>query len=302
MFLCLYLLLYFLYKFLYLINSYNRWLQWIRSSGRLDLEEKGPEYSSKNCRLCSLHFEEKWFKISNRRILLYLNAVPIRFGKDLESFSKIKVEESRTDTEAEKDKEIEETIQQQTCSATEKENRKGTDKKNINIEKEIMDVCNKGKKMDVKKMDVCKIIPSTTMLKPTMTSKKKNSPTKKQLRTTIKKLRLKHKIFQQKLRRFQKRKDRTITTKGQEHVKEKVQSEELKILKTFGNKWLPEKFSMLLSVQIDAQTKSKRDIRYSNKFKKFALSMYFLSSRNYKELKKSFTLPSVRTLHSFTYN
>ncbi|XP_036141280.1 52 kDa repressor of the inhibitor of the protein kinase-like [Monomorium pharaonis] len=69
-------------------KEHDRWLQWIRSSGRLDLEEKGPEYSSRNCRLCSLHFEEKWFKISNRRILLHSDAVPTRFGKDLESFSK----------------------------------------------------------------------------------------------------------------------------------------------------------------------------------------------------------------------
>ncbi|KYN30270.1 hypothetical protein ALC57_00268 [Trachymyrmex cornetzi] len=59
---------------------------------------------------------------------------------------------------------------------------------------------------------------------------------------------------------------------------------------------------MLLSVQVDAQTKSKRDIRYSNEFKKFALSLHFLSPRTYKEFKKSFTLPSVRTLQSFTYN
>ncbi|KYM96457.1 hypothetical protein ALC62_12883 [Cyphomyrmex costatus] len=52
-------------------KEYNRWLQWVRGSGRLDLK------------LCSLHFEEKWFKISKRRVLLHPDAIPTKFGKDL---------------------------------------------------------------------------------------------------------------------------------------------------------------------------------------------------------------------------
>ncbi|XP_024869566.1 uncharacterized protein LOC112453189 isoform X2 [Temnothorax curvispinosus] len=139
--------------------------------------------------------------------------------------------------------------------------------------------------------------------KATMTSKKKDSPTKKRLCKTIEKMRLKNKDLQQKLRRLRKKVEKSITTKESPHGEDKVQkNKELETLRTLGNKWLPDKFSMLLSVQVDAQTRDKRGIRYNNDFKKFALSMYFLSPRNYKELRKIFTLPSVRTLQSFTYN
>lgn len=113
--------------------------------------------------------------------------------------------------------------------------------------------------------------------KATMTSKKKDSPTKERLSAVIKKLKLKNKVLQQKLRRLQNREKKRIVTKKQQYKEDKVHTEELKILKTLGNKILPEKFSMLLSVQVDAQTRGKRGIRYSNEFKKFALSMYFLS-------------------------
>lgn len=135
--------------------------------------------------------------------------------------------------------------------------------------------------------------------KATMTSKRKDSPTKKRLLISIKKLKLKNKVLQQKLRRLQKKK--RITTK-ELHEEVKIKNEELKTLKKLGNKLLPEKFSLLLSAQVDAQTKGKRGIRYNNEFKKFAQSMYFLSPRNYKELRKSFALPSVRTLQSFLCN
>lgn len=39
--------------------------------------------------------------------------------------------------------------------------------------------------------------------------------------------------------------------------------------------------------------------RYDSEFKKFALSLYFLSPRNYRELKKSIALPSIRSLQCF---
>ncbi|KYN18642.1 hypothetical protein ALC57_09042 [Trachymyrmex cornetzi] len=41
-------------------------------------------------------------------------------------------------------------------------------------------------------------------------------------------------------------------------------------------------------------------MRYDPEIKKFALSIYFLSSRTYRELQKSIALPSVRFLHLFT--
>lgn len=63
---------------------------------------------------------------------------------------------------------------------------------------------------------------------------------------------------------------------------------------------MPVNFAKLLSAQIDAQIKSKRGRRYDPDFKRFALSLYFSSPRNYKELQKSLTLPSVRSLQLFT--
>lgn len=56
----------------------------------------------------------------------------------------------------------------------------------------------------------------------------------------------------------------------------------------------------MLSAQIDKQIKSKRGKKYDSEFKKFALFIYFSSPRNYRELKKSIALPSVRSLQLFT--
>jgi len=189
-------------------KEHDRWLQWVRASGRLDLEEKGPEYSFRNCKLCSLHFEEKWFKISKRRILLHPDAIPTRFGKDLELSSKI----IEIDTEAEKKEEIEvETIQEQTSSAVEKEKGNKID----DIEEEI-------------EMDIEILKPSTsntsskTTSKATMSSKKKGSPTKERLCKTIQKLKSRNKVLLQKLRRLQERKKKRTTTKELPHKEREV--------------------------------------------------------------------------------
>ncbi|KYM97654.1 52 kDa repressor of the inhibitor of the protein kinase [Cyphomyrmex costatus] len=57
----------------------EKWLQWVRACGRLDLEPKGPEYAYQNCRLCHLHFEEKWYKKNIMRARLHPDAVPTIF-------------------------------------------------------------------------------------------------------------------------------------------------------------------------------------------------------------------------------
>jgi len=59
-------------------------------------------------------------------------------------------------------------------------------------------------------------------------------------------------------------------------------------------------FEKLLTAQIYALTKNKHGRRYNSNYKKFALSLYFCSSRNYKNLIKEFALPSVRSLQLFT--
>ncbi|XP_020299153.1 52 kDa repressor of the inhibitor of the protein kinase-like, partial [Pseudomyrmex gracilis] len=65
-------------------KEHHRWLQWVKASGRLDLEVKGSQYSYRNIRLCSLHFEEKWIKRSKVKVLLHPDAIPTKFGKDVE--------------------------------------------------------------------------------------------------------------------------------------------------------------------------------------------------------------------------
>ncbi|KYN45221.1 52 kDa repressor of the inhibitor of the protein kinase, partial [Trachymyrmex septentrionalis] len=60
-------------------KKHEKWLQWIRTCGRLDIEPKGPEYAYQNCRSCHLHFEEKWYKINKMRARLHPDAIPTIF-------------------------------------------------------------------------------------------------------------------------------------------------------------------------------------------------------------------------------
>lgn len=94
------------------------------------------------------------------------------------------------------------------------------------------------------------------------------------------KLKVQNKALREKIRRLRlKEKQMKIQTKNASEVNE------YKTLRELGCKLLPANFVKLLCAEIDTQTKSKRDIRYDLEFKKFALSLYFLSPRNYKELK-----------------
>ncbi|XP_018400880.1 PREDICTED: 52 kDa repressor of the inhibitor of the protein kinase-like [Cyphomyrmex costatus] len=82
----------------------EKWLQWVRACGRLDLEPKGPEYAYQNCRLCHLHFEEKWYKKNIMRARLHPDAVPtIFFGPSYK-------EENTMDMEIKEEVETNETI------------------------------------------------------------------------------------------------------------------------------------------------------------------------------------------------
>lgn len=71
-------------------------------------------------------------------------------------------------------------------------------------------------------------------------------------------------------------------------------------IRQLGSKLFSGNFEKLLAAQIDALTKDKRGRRYDSDFKQFALSLYFISPRNYKELLKNFALPSIRSLQLFT--
>ncbi|XP_018346310.1 PREDICTED: uncharacterized protein LOC108750931 [Trachymyrmex septentrionalis] len=113
-----------------------------------------------------------------------------------------------------------------------------------------------------------------------------DSPRKKKLRLKLAKLKAQNKTLRKTIRRLRlKEKKKSI------QVKETNKQETLKKL---GRKLLPQSFNKILAAQIDAQCKNKRGRRYDRDFKKFTLSLYFLSPRN-KELKKT------RQLHCLRY-
>jgi len=132
---------------------------------------------------------------------------------------------------------------------------------------------------------------------PQQSNKKKtaeeNSPRKRKLCMKIKKLKAQNKSLRETVRRLRMEKKKQ-TRKAM--VKEEAEYETLRNL---GCKLLSKNFAKLLSAQIDKQIKSKRGIRYDPNFKKFALSLYFSSPQNYRKLKESIALPSVRSLQLY---
>lgn len=58
-----------------------RWLKWIEACKRQDLKVMGPEYAYLRYRMCHLHFEEKWYKVSKKRAYLYPDAIPTIFER-----------------------------------------------------------------------------------------------------------------------------------------------------------------------------------------------------------------------------
>lgn len=124
-------------------------------------------------------------------------------------------------------------------------------------------------------------------------TRKEESPRKKKLQQRILHLKARVKTLDERNRRLR-RKIKNLSTK-KEVEKEKLQDHE--ILRQLGSKFFSPNFVQLLCAQIDAQVKSKRGRRYTSEF---ALRLYFLSPRCYKELKKEIALPSIRSLQTFT--
>ncbi|XP_077271009.1 uncharacterized protein LOC143902189 [Temnothorax americanus] len=90
------------------------WLQWVRAYGRLDLEPKGPEYAHQNCRLCHLHFENKWYKINKVRARLHPDAVPtIFFGPGFQQQDNTAPEQT---TQQNEENVVKEKVNRNTCA------------------------------------------------------------------------------------------------------------------------------------------------------------------------------------------
>ncbi|XP_071573677.1 uncharacterized protein [Temnothorax nylanderi] len=245
-------------------KEHDRWLQWIHACGRLDLQVMGPEYGHRNYRLCHLHFEEKWYKIGQKRASLHPDAVPtIFFGRenDKEDEAVIEVVEQQEETNS----------SIQTSNAT-----LSMDRDAEIAKPSTSSSCKRSRSM--------------------CSAAVKETSRQKKWRERHLKLKADNKMLRERLRRLRKKVENLESkAKSQEECKEH------EILRQLGCKLLPTNFAQLLSAQIDAQIKSKHGRRYSPEFKRFALSLFFLSPRNYRELRKQFALPSIRGLHSFTH-
>ncbi|XP_018306118.1 uncharacterized protein [Mycetomoellerius zeteki] len=131
-----------------------------------------------------------------------------------------------------------------------------------------------------------KVKPSTSGSQCIKTSSD-DSPRKRKLRLKIKRLQAQNRTLRETVRRLRLEKKNTKKVKIRE-----VKMNEYGRFKKLGRKLFPDNFNKILMAQVDAQLKSRRGMRYDPEFKKFALSIYFLSPRTYRELQKSITLPS----------
>ncbi|XP_024881699.1 52 kDa repressor of the inhibitor of the protein kinase-like [Temnothorax curvispinosus] len=225
---------------------------WVRACGRLDLEPKGPEYAHQNCRLCHSHFENKWYKINKVRARLHPDAVPtIFFGPGFQQQDNTASEQP---TQQNEENVVKEKVDRNTCA-------EATDVAEMQVQEN-------NSKAETSQTIVPIIVseitqPSTsTIKKPAVRTKSSDdSPRTKKAQ---------NKVMRETIRRLRMEKKKKATKVEEEN--------EFDQLIKLGRKLLPEKFNRILAAQVDAQLKCKRGRRYDSEFKKFALSLFFLSS------------------------
>ncbi|XP_071056023.1 uncharacterized protein [Onthophagus taurus] len=74
---------------------------------------------------------------------------------------------------------------------------------------------------------------------------------------------------------------------------------DINLWKNMCDKFLTPEMSKFIKIQGEQSTKNSHGHRYSNEFKKFALSLYFLGHKCYRYLRRSFVLPSKRVLERY---
>lgn len=115
----------------------------------------------------------------------------------------------------------------------------------------------------------------------------RNSPRKRKLRQSNKNLR-------SKIRRLELKHKNLIASQRKEVSVSK--SKFIQLCDTY----LPQNISDFVKIQVKLADRKLRGARYTSSFKKFALTIYFLSPKCYRFLQKVFKLPSESTLHHFT--
>ncbi|XP_077282097.1 uncharacterized protein LOC143908345 isoform X2 [Temnothorax americanus] len=172
----------------------DRWLQWVRACRRLDLEPKGPEYAHQNCRLCHLHFENKWYKINKVRARLHPDAVPtIFFGPGFQQQDNTAPEQT---TQQNEENVVKEKVDRNTCAeATVAEMQVQEDNSKAETSQTIVPII-------VSDVEITQ--PSTsTIKKPAVTTKSSDdSPRKRKLREKFQKLKAQNKVMRETIRRL----------------------------------------------------------------------------------------------------
>lgn len=64
--------------------------------------------------------------------------------------------------------------------------------------------------------------------------------------------------------------------------------------------YLPANLSRFVKAQADIHKRKPQGSRYDNKYKEFALSLYFTSQKTYRLLSKTFVLPTIKSLQRMT--
>lgn len=203
-------------------KEHERWLLWVQACGRLDLEPKGPEYAYENCRLCHLHFEEKWYNINKIRARLHPDAVPtIFFGPNFKQQDNTnEMAQNKNEEESVLNEKIDrnyeriegiEQIQEVNSNTT-------SDQIILSIVDNVTDI----------------IKPSTSTRRSTI---KSESPRKMKMQLKIKKLKAQNKTLRETIRRLR-------TEKKKHNTKE--EGNECDILKKLSRKLLPENFNRIL--------------------------------------------------------
>ncbi|XP_018399595.1 PREDICTED: 52 kDa repressor of the inhibitor of the protein kinase-like isoform X3 [Cyphomyrmex costatus] len=187
-------------------KEHDRWLQWIHACQRLDLQVMGPEYAYRNCRLCHLHFEEKWYKIGKIRAHLYPDAIPtIFFERDnILATSAIK-EDSNSTTATSVLKEdgnlttVASALEENSDKTIGKDQQKETNS-NMQLSKAIdpMDI-------DIETAETSKIVTPSTSSSKHLISRVEETPLKRKMKERHLKLQAENRKLRERIRRLQKK-------------------------------------------------------------------------------------------------
>ncbi|CAG9827175.1 unnamed protein product, partial [Diabrotica balteata] len=248
---------------------------WLKAANRYDLLSKGAELHT-NYRICEKHFEPVYMYKGNTRKYLFQQAHPTIFSHS--QYSK------HTDEPLKKVIRLEGTTE--TYNVQEVIINSPTDKNHNNIPDTLME---EFLVTDVNRQEVSSPprphTPAPFFTAATQTPSKLSggTPRKRKLRLKIKKL-------------------RASAKKAYASSKQKEDHKSLKIFFQMCDKFLNKSLAQIVKAQAILKTKCPKSRRYSDEYKQFALTLYFLGPRAYAFMERILYLPSKRSLQKITEN